>query len=155
MGPQSIWFALPGLEVEVTVPVPTPSVLVFVTLKRTITVNLPALVAVPPGVVTLIDPVVADAGTVAWIVVDEITVYVALTPLNLTELAPLKLVPLIWTLVPTGPLGGAKLLIVGGGTVTVKLLALLVVPPGVVTLIGPLVADAGTVAWIVVGELTV
>jgi hypothetical protein len=48
-------------------------VLVFVTLKRTITVNLPALVAVPPGVVTLIDPVVADAGTVAWIVVGEVT----------------------------------------------------------------------------------
>ena len=42
-----------------------PSVLVFVTLKRTITVKLFALVAVPPGVVTLIAPVVAAAGTVA------------------------------------------------------------------------------------------
>jgi hypothetical protein len=72
----------------------------------------------------------------------------------LTELAPLKLVPLIWTLVPVGPLGGAKPLIVGGGTVTVKLLALLALPPGVVTPIGPLVAVAGTVAWIVVGEVT-
>ena len=46
-------------------PVPTPSVLVFVTLRRTVTVKLLALVAVPPGVVTLIGPVVAVPGTVA------------------------------------------------------------------------------------------
>jgi hypothetical protein len=65
LDPQSIWFALSGLEVEATVPRPTPSVLVFVTLKRTITVKLFALVAVPPGVVTLIAPVVAAPGTVA------------------------------------------------------------------------------------------
>ncbi|TMF75135.1 MAG: hypothetical protein E6I18_11785 [Chloroflexi bacterium] len=72
----------------------------------------------------------------------------------MTELASLKLVPLIWTLVPTGPLAGAKPLMVGGLAVTVKLLTLLTVPPGVVTLIGPVVAPAGTVAWIRVGELT-
>ena len=70
---------------------------------------------------------------------------VALTPLNVTALAPVKFVPLIVTLVPTGPLVGAKLVIVGAG-MTVKLLALLAVPPGVVTLIGPVVAPAGTVA---------
>ena len=66
--------------------------------------------------------------------------------LKVTELAPLKLVPLIWTLVPTGPLVGAKPLMVGGLAVTVKLLVLLTVPPSVVTLIGPVVAPAGTVA---------
>jgi len=38
----------------------------------------------------------------------------ALTPLKVTVLAPSKLVPLIWTLVPTGPLVGAKPVIVGG-----------------------------------------
>jgi hypothetical protein len=65
VGPQSIWFALAGLEVDVTVPVPTPTGLVFVTVRRTITVKLLVLVAVPPGVVTLIGPVVAVAGTVA------------------------------------------------------------------------------------------
>ena len=74
--------------------------------------------------------------------------------LNLTALAPLKLVPLIWTLVPTGPLAGAKSLMVGGLAVTLKLPKLLTVPPSVVTLIGPLVAVAGTVVWIVVGEFT-
>src|SRR5258706_301001 len=77
-------------------------------------VNTLALVAVPPGVVTLIDPVVAPAGTVACIVVAEFTVNVALTPLNFTAVAPLKFVPLIVTLVPTGPLVGVKLVIEGG-----------------------------------------
>ena len=69
----------------------------------------------------------------------------ALVPLNVTAVAPVKAVPLIVTLVPTGPLVGAKLLTVGAGT-TVKLLALVAVPPGVVTLTGPVVAPAGTVA---------
>ena len=68
--------------------------------------------------------------------------------MNWTALAPLKFVPLIRTLVPTGPVVGVKLVIVGGLTVTVKLLVLLTVPPGVVTLIGPVVAPEGTVAWI-------
>ena len=69
----------------------------------------------------------------------------AFAPLNPTAVAPVKFVPPIVTLVPAGPLAGVKLAIVGGGT-TVKLLALLAVPPGVVTLTGPVVAPAGTVA---------
>jgi hypothetical protein len=79
-------------------------------------------------------------------VVDEVTVKFALTPLNVTVLAPSRLVPLIWTLVPTGPLVGPKLVIVGGAAVTVKSPALVAVPLGVVTLIGPVVAPEGTVA---------
>ncbi len=71
----------------------------------------------------------------------------ALVPLNLTDVAPLRLVPVITTLAPTGPLVGEKLVIVGAAT-TVKLLALVAVPPGVVTAIVPLVAPAGTVAVI-------
>src|SRR5438477_562074 len=118
------------------------------------TVNASVLVAVPPDVVTLSGPVVAPAGTVAWIAVAEVTVKVALTPLNVTEVAPRKFVPLIVTLVPTGPLVGVKLAIVGALT-TVNELALLAVPPGVVTLTGPVVAPAGTVAWIAVSEVTV
>ena len=70
---------------------------------------------------------------------------VAPVPLKATAVAPVKFVPLIVTLVPTGPLVGVKLVTVGAGT-TVKLLALVAVPPGVVTLTGPLVAPAGTVA---------
>ena len=73
-------------------------------------------------------------------------VKLAALPLNRTAVAPVKFVPLIVTLVPTPPLVGAKLVIVGALAVTVKLLALLAVPPGVVTLTGPVVAPAGTVA---------
>jgi hypothetical protein len=65
--------------------------------------------------------------------------------LTLTVVAPLKFVPVIVRPVPTGPLVGVKLVIVGGLT-TVKLLALVAVPPGVVTLTGPVVAPVGTVA---------
>jgi hypothetical protein len=118
------------------------------------TVKLLALVAVPPEVVTLIGPVVAPLGTVAEIDVAELIVKLALVPLNRTALAPLKLVPLIVTVVPAPPLVGEKLLIVGG-RMTVKLLALVAVPPEVVTLMGPVVAPLGTVAVIEVDELTV
>jgi len=75
-----------------------------------------------------------------------------------TDVAPVKLVPLIWTAVPTGPLVGAKSVIVGGvgggGVVTVKLLVLFAVPPEVVTLIGPVAAPEGTVAWITDADVT-
>src|SRR6185503_10485226 len=128
----------------------------FVIVGAGITVKLAALVAVPPGVVTLSGPVVAPAGTVAWIAVAEVTEKLdALTPLNATAVAPVKFVPLIVTLVPTGPLAGAKLVIVGALDDTVKLAALVAVPPGVVTLSGPVVAAAGTAAWIAVAEVTV
>ena len=69
----------------------------------------------------------------------------ALTPLNVTAVAPVKSVPLMVTLIPTGPIGGVKLVIVGG-LITVKVPALVAVPPGVVTLIVPVVTPAGTVA---------
>ena len=73
------------------------------------------------------------------------TVKVALAPLKATRVVPLKLLPLMVTLVPTGPLAGVKPVIVGG-LMTVKLPALVAVPPGVVTLIVPVVAPVGTVA---------
>jgi hypothetical protein len=133
---------IPG-GLEVTVP---PMMPVFVTVKVIVTVKLVALVAVPPGVVTLSGPVVAAAGTVAWIAVADVTEkLVALTPLNRTAVAPVRFVPLIVTVAPTVPLAGVKLVIVGAG-MTVKLAALVAVPPGVVTLSVPVVAPAGTVA---------
>src|SRR5438046_4921609 len=109
------------------------------------TVKLAALLAVPPGVVTLIGPLVAPAGTVAVIAVAELTVKLALTLLNSTAVAPLKLVPLVVTLAPTGPRSEERR-VGDGGLFTVKLAALHAVPSEVVTLIGPRVDPAGTVA---------
>src|SRR5439155_18289243 len=96
-------------------------------------VKLPELVAVPRGVVTLIGPLVAPDGTVAVIAVAEFTVKLALVPLNSTALAPVKLVERMGAVEGTGPLVGVKLVMVGG-LMTVKVLALLAVPPAVVTL---------------------
>lgn len=116
-----------------------------------LTPKLLVLVAVLSGVVTLIAPVVAPVGTVVVMAVSETTLNVALAPLKLTLVAPVKFAPVIVTLVPTVPLIGKKLVIVGG-KVTVKLLVLVAVPSGVVTLICPVVAPVGTVAFIEVSE---
>src|SRR5205807_2445808 len=100
-----------------------PAALSIVTVGGVVSlvnVKLLALLAVPPGVVTLIGPLEAPAGTVAWIAVAELTVKLAPVAPNCTAVAPVKFVPLIVTLVPAGPLLGAKLVIVGGLT-TVKL----------------------------------
>jgi hypothetical protein len=77
--------------------------------------------------------------------VAELTEKLVGLPLNVTAVAPEKLVPLIITLVPAEPLVGVKLVIVGAIS-TVKALALVAVPPDVVTPSGPVVAPAGTVA---------
>src|SRR5882724_631235 len=103
--PQLIWVALLGLETEVTVPTPLPALLAA---KDILTVKLLVLVAVPAGVVTLTGPVVAPTGTVATTVVSEATVKFALSVLNVTAVAPVKLAPLIVTLLPTRPLAGVK-----------------------------------------------
>ena len=73
----------------------------------------------------------------------EVTEKFAAVPLNVTAVAPLQFVPLIVTLAPSGPLVGVKPAIVGGLT-TAKLVALVAVPPGVTTIIGPDVAPVGT-----------
>jgi hypothetical protein len=106
-----------------------------------------ALVVVPPGVVTLILPVVAPAGTDVSIRVAETTVKLAVVPSNRTPVAPPKFVPVIVTEVPIGPLAGAKESMVGAG-MNVKSLGLVAVPPGVVTRILPVVAPGGTVVLI-------
>jgi len=73
----------------------------------------------------------------------EVTEKTALVPLNFTDVAPPKFLPLTVTIVPAAPLAGVKLVIAGA---TVKLLALVAVPADVVTLNGPVVAPVGTVA---------
>jgi hypothetical protein len=74
--------------------------------------------------------------------VADVIVKADAVPLNFTAVAPLKFVPVMVTLAPTPPLVGVKLAIVGAA---VKFAALVAVPPGVVTLTGPVVAPAGTV----------
>jgi hypothetical protein len=126
-----------------------------------LTVKSVALVAVPPGVVTLILPVVAVEGTVAVIWVAEFTTNVPATLLKVTPVVvklapltvPLKFVPVIVTDVPVGPKAGVNEVIVGAGAVTtVKFVALVRCPAAVYTWIGPVVAPAGTTA---VAELAV
>jgi hypothetical protein len=110
-----------------------------------------ALVAVPPGVVTVILPVVAPAGTVVTIWFAVFDVIVAVVPLNFTEVAPVRFVPVMITEVPTGPELGVNEVMVGTEAVpTVKFVALSAVPLAVVTLMGPVVAPAGTVVTICV-----
>jgi hypothetical protein len=107
-------------------------------------------VAVPPGVVTLMLPVVAPMGTFTIICVPALLTVspVANTPLNVTLVAPVKPVPVRATIVPTTPLVGEKLFTTGTLTNTVKGAVVEAVPPGVVTLMLPVVAPIGTVALI-------
>lgn len=121
------------------------------------TVKAVLLVAVPPGVVTVIRPVVAPFGTVAVIFASESTVKLADVRLNFTVVAPVRFVPLIVTEVPGAPLVGEKDVMVGAGgdVLTVNSVALVPVPDGVVTEIGPDWAPFGTVAVILVSEFTV
>jgi hypothetical protein len=76
------------------------------------------------------------------------------TLLAFVKVAPEKFVPVKVTTVPTGPATGVKPVKVGGG-MTVKCVALVAVPPGVLTTIGPVVAPAGTVAVASVSLTTV
>jgi hypothetical protein len=115
------------------------------------------LVAVPSGVVRVIGPLDAPAGTVVVMRVSLTTVKAAATPpANVTDVAPRRPVPVITTAVPTGPDVGEIDVIVGPGAtvVTVKLPELVPVPAEVVTAIGPEVAPDGTVAVSCVAELT-
>ena len=86
-----------------------------------------------------------------------LTLKTAEAPWKATLVAPVKCVPVRVTVVPTGPAVGVKLVTVGffGSAVTVKLAALVALPPGVVTVIAPVVAAEGTVTLICVAEATV
>jgi hypothetical protein len=87
--------------------------------------------------------------------VDVLLVIVAATPPIVTAVAPDRFVPLIVTDEPTQPALGVKDVIAGPPAVTVKLLELVPVPDGVVTVMAPVEAPVGTVAVIWVAELTV
>jgi hypothetical protein len=110
------------------------------------TVNTEPLSALPAPFVTRIVPVVVPAATVARSEMSLSTAKLeAAVPLKDTAVTPVKREPWTVTSVPTGPLVGAKELIEGGRR-TVKLEALVAVPPGLVKLIGPEPVPAATVA---------
>jgi hypothetical protein len=77
----------------------------------------------------------------------------AAVPWNATDVAPVKLRPVIATTAPTGPLGGATVVTVGG-VMTVNG-ALVAVRPHEVTTIGPVVAPLGTVTNMLESAATV
>jgi hypothetical protein len=108
-------------------------------------VKLAGLVAVPDGVVRVTRPVVAPFGTTVSTRFTDTNENVADTPLNLTAVTPVKLVPLIVTDVPGEPLFGARPLILGP---IVNEPPLVTVPADVVTEILPVVAPLGTVVLI-------
>jgi hypothetical protein len=103
------------------------------------------LVIEPDGVVTVTLPLVAPLGTVAVIWESELTEKFALTPLNCTELAPVRCEPKMRTFAPTRADPGRSAKSVGGG-VRLNVAEEVAVPAGVVTLTGPLVAPVGTVS---------
>jgi hypothetical protein len=99
-------------------------------------VNAFGFVAVPPAVVTatLLAPAI-PAGVFAVIEVALATTLVAATPFTFTLVVPVKLVPVMVNAVPpkVEPEAGETLAMVGTGTTYVNALALVAVPPAVVT----------------------
>jgi len=110
------------------------------------TVKATPLLAIPPTVTTT-GPLVAPVGTSTVILVAlQLLAVPAGVPLKVTALGPCaapKFVPVSVTEVPTAPEVGLKLVMPGGGGVTVKPTLLLAIPPTVTTT-GPLVAPIGT-----------
>jgi hypothetical protein len=93
----------------IVTPVPTAPITGAKEVRAGVTVKRVVVTIAPlPGVVTVMGPVVAPAGTVVVIVPEGLTVKVAATPLNETAVAPVKAVPVIVTPVPTGPKIGAN-----------------------------------------------
>lgn len=117
-----------------------------------LTTKLLVLFAEPPGVKTSILPVVAPLGTIAVICVpDPFTLNGAFDPLNVTEVALVRFVPLMETTVPAGPLDGLNPEIAGPSETT-NAVPVTAVPWGVLTEMAPVVAPLGTVVVICVPE---
>src|SRR6267142_144278 len=113
-----------------------------------VTVKFTPLLAIPPTVTTTL-PVVAPPGTDATMLVALQLVVVAVVPLKVTVPVVPKLVPVMVTAVPTGPVVGFRLVMAGAEEVTVKFTPLLAIPPTVTTTL-PVVAPPGTEATMLV-----
>jgi hypothetical protein len=110
-----------------------------------VTVKLEPLLAWPPTVTTTL-PVTAPVGTDVTMLVPFQLVGMACTPPKVTVLVPCvvpKFAPVIVTAVPITPELGLKFVMLGAGTVTVKLDPLLAWPPTVTTTL-PVTAPVGT-----------
>jgi hypothetical protein len=109
--------------------------------------------------VTVIGPVVAPVGTVVTICVALFVVIDAVVPLNFTDVAPVRFVPVMVTEVPTGPVGGVNDVMVGLAQLppTAKLPPLWADVTLLVTVSVPLTAAAGTAArtWVLESTITV
>jgi hypothetical protein len=118
--------------IVITVPAgPVVGVKLVMVGMDAVTVKLVAEAAVPPGVVTRIKPVVEPDATVAVICVALFMVKdVAAVLLKDTAVAPVKLVPVMVTEVPTGPLVGVKLVMVGAATGTILLIKMAALASG-------------------------
>ncbi len=116
-----------------------------------VTVEFIPLLATPATVTTTF-PVVAPAGTGTTMLVALQLAGAPAVPLKVTVLVPRvapKFAPLIVTDVPTAPDVGFRLVMLGGGGVTVKFIPLLATPATVTTTF-PVVAPAGTGATMLV-----
>jgi hypothetical protein len=107
-------FAPFSVTVQPADPLPGEKLLIVGTPAESTVNGVPLkLQPVPQGVVTLSEPVEAPPGTVEVICVSEPTLKLAAARLKATRVAPLKFVPVIVTVVPSGPLLGVKELIPG------------------------------------------
>src|SRR5207244_1338855 len=114
--------------------------------------NVAVLMTEPAGVVTLMGPLMAAAGTVAVMRTAETTVKGIDTLPMRTAVAPLNPAPLTVTTVPALPLFGVNEMIFGS---TLNAALLVTVPAETATLMGPLTALVGTTAVISLGDTTV
>jgi hypothetical protein len=141
-------FVAPKFEPAMVTTVPTAPLVgdrLLITGAVLLTVNVTALLTMPPTVTTTF-PLVAPVGTGTAMLVADQLVGVATLPLNVTVLVLFvvpKFEPAMVTVVPTAPLVGDKLVIAGAVLVTVKVPALLATLPTVTTTF-PLVAPVGT-----------
>src|SRR5437763_1381463 len=107
------------------------------------TVKFTPLLATPPTVTTTL-PVVAPPGTDATMLVAlQLLVLAAVASKVTVSVVVPKLVPVMVTAVPTGPVVGFRLVMAGADEVTVKFAPLLAIPPTVTTTL-PVVAPLGT-----------
>ena len=107
----------------------------------------PVLVAVPPGVVTLMLPVAPLATTTVIVLASTTVNEVAAIPPKLTAVAPVKLVPVMVTVAPAAADVGVNEVIVGAA-INVNPVRV-PVPTGVVTLTSPDVPFATTAVMLV------
>ena len=85
-----------------------------------VTLNTVALVTVPAAVLTVIAHDLAPAGTLTTTdVADTVLIGAAVDPNNTLVVVP-SACPLMVTVVPTGPAGGVKFLIVGVADVVIR-----------------------------------